>query len=485
MHKLVIPFLLIFFTCDSNHKNGNWIKTFGGSSLTEIVTQSIDKEGNIIVGGTYTGEETQFGNTTLSLNGSMNAFLLKFDSFGDQIWSVKFGQNGIVSIQDIDTDEQGNIYALLELSKSPLTGEEGEINFNNSTIKGNGRTPFIVKISKIGKIEWVQELSNYNYAKFNIVKVWNENLYVGGGSDRVDEFISKLSDSGPNFLSGKAIFLKLDLNAKIQKNYILDGNYLGEITDMEISIDGKIYLSGNVYCLEKLTFPFDHDECLGNIAIDGKQLIFKGYSNGFIAKIENDKFFDLKLIGNDEYTSHTTRGITFDKNSNLYITGSYKGKIQLGNIILNSDKNESHRIKNNTIYFTKLDSSFNYVWGLTTKGGSGSDYIWDLLVNENNQLVVAGDYFEQVNFGEFSLGKVTEEVGKRGMFIAVIDSNGNYQRVISDNSEYGSRAINVDTLNDGSFIISGGVDGKSNLNGIKFGLNKGRNAFVSKISLFD
>ncbi|MEO9884714.1 MAG: hypothetical protein ABJG33_03665, partial [Balneola sp.] len=102
-----------------------------------------------------------------------------------------------------------------------------------------------------------------------------------------------------------------------------------------------------------------------------------------------------------------------------------------------------------------------------------------------NQLVVAGDYFEQVNFGEFSLGKVTEEVGKRGMFIAVIDSNGNYQKVISDNSEYGSRAINVDTLNDGSFIISGGVDGKSNLNGIKFGLNKGRNAFVSKISLFD
>ncbi len=415
----------------------------------------------------------------------MNSFLLKFDSTGSLIWSVKFGKRGTVSIQDIDTDEQGNIYALLKLSKSPLTGKEGEINFNNSTIKGNGRTPFIVKISKIGKIEWVQELSNYNYAKFNIVKVWNENLYVGGGSDRVDEFISKLSDSGPNFLSGKAIFLKLDLNAKIQKNYILDGNYLGEITDMEISNDGKIYLSGNAYCPEKLTFPFDQDECLGNIAIDGKQLIFKGYSNGFIAKIENDKFFDLKLIGNDDYTSHTTRGITFDKNSNLYITGSYKGKIQLGNIILNSDKNESYRIKHNTIYFTKLDSSFNYVWGLTTEGGSGSDYPWDMLVNENNQLVVAGDYFEQVNFGEFSLGKVAEEVGKRGMFIAVIDSNGKYQKVISDNSEYGSRAINIDTLNDGSFIISGGVDGKSNLNGIKFGLSKGRNAFVSRISLFD
>ena len=168
MHKLFIPFLLIVLSCDSNHKNGNWIKTFGGSSLTKIVAQSIDKEGNIIVGGTYTGVETQFGNTTLSLDGSMNAFLLKFDSFGDQIWSVKFGQNGIVSIQDIDTDEHGNIYALLELSKSPLTGEEGEMNFNNSTIKGNGRTPFIVKISKIGKIEWVQELSNYNYAKFNL-----------------------------------------------------------------------------------------------------------------------------------------------------------------------------------------------------------------------------------------------------------------------------------------------------------------------------
>ena len=484
MKKYYVAICWILISCSQESDSETWIKTIGNSSLTETTAQAIDTEGNIVIGGTYVGENTEFEGETLPLNGSMNSFLFKINSFGEKIWSLKLGESGLVSISDIDTDQKGNIYALIRLSKSPRYGDEGVILLNNTVIRGNGDTPLIAKITASGKIEWIRELSNFNQANFNVVKLWNDNIYVGGGVDRINKMLSKISGSPPNYLSGKAIFLKLNLNGEVVKDYILNGNYFGEITDIEIIDSEALYVSGNVNCSVEITNTTKQDNCIGNVRLNNEEFVFNTSSSGFIARIDNDEYSSFKLIGNSKQGS-TIESIAIDKDHNLYIAGGYREKLVLDEMLLSSEKNESGLYKENSFYVAKLDSNFKYMWGMTTKGGSGSDYIFDMSIHKNSELVVVGDFFEQVKFGDFLLGeKQNNAVGKRSMFIALVDvTNGNYRRVFTDNSEYGSKGVNLNTSKDDFLILSGTVKGKSRLNEMNFGFNKGTNVFVSKISL--
>ena len=114
--------------------NQTWLKQFGTEDDDEAYGVATDAGGNVYVTG-YT-QSTFPGNTSA---GDDDAFLTKYDGSGNQVWVRQFGTDSYDYAYAVDTDAKGNIY---------LTGYTGGT-FPGNTPAGDD-DGFIVKYSANG-----------------------------------------------------------------------------------------------------------------------------------------------------------------------------------------------------------------------------------------------------------------------------------------------------------------------------------------------
>ncbi|MEM9052413.1 MAG: gliding motility-associated C-terminal domain-containing protein [Bacteroidota bacterium] len=129
--------------------NGNtlWARTAGSSGNEDRANAiSSDTDGNVIVTGQFSGESS-FGNITINASdGSIDSFIAKYDSEGNELW-VKQGtgedfDRGI----SITTDNTGSIYGIGQFS--------GDITFDNTYPNTIQNAIYLIKYSSDGSEEW-------------------------------------------------------------------------------------------------------------------------------------------------------------------------------------------------------------------------------------------------------------------------------------------------------------------------------------------
>src|SRR5207247_5066877 len=109
-----------------------WGKSFGGVSLDAGQAVVTDGSGNIYLAG-YFMSSIDFGNGTGSLTsaGDYDMFIAKFSSAGVPLWTKRYGGTGKEFVTSIALDANGNIFVggyftgTTDLGKGPMASVGG------------------------------------------------------------------------------------------------------------------------------------------------------------------------------------------------------------------------------------------------------------------------------------------------------------------------------------------------------------------------
>jgi len=213
---------------------------------------------------------------------------------------------------------------------------------------------------------------------------------------------------------GENIYIqKLDENGDLLWAKHISGNVYSP--SISIGQSGNIFLSAtfSIYSLD--ADPGEAEYILTPTGRDG--LILKLNSEG--------EFIWAKQIGGDDNQSATS--IVTDNDGNVVIAGNFRGTADFNPNQATYDLTSNGNYDN---YLLKLDGNGNFIWAMSY-GGNDWEYTYDLLLDNNDDIVVSG-YF--TNSVDFDSGEGTHEVnstttGQPDAFILKLNVNGHFQWV--------------------------------------------------------
>jgi hypothetical protein len=97
-----------------------WVKTFGGPNFQHKAKLSLDIGGNIYISGYF--NDSIYFNSTLLVNSGKDAFLAKFDPLGNFLWAQQLHSTGDTEINDLNSDDEGNVYITGKFRQSASFG---------------------------------------------------------------------------------------------------------------------------------------------------------------------------------------------------------------------------------------------------------------------------------------------------------------------------------------------------------------------------
>jgi len=136
------------------------------------------------------------------------------------------------------------------------------------------------------------------------------------------------------------------------------------------------------------------------------------------------------------------RGISVDSSGNSYVTGYFQGTASFGPYTITSSGRWD-------VFVAKLDSNGNWQWAKQA-GGSMSEIGFGISVDSSGNSYITGWFQGTASFGPYT---ITRSGGPVDVFVAKLDSNGNWQwaKQAGGSSADVGRGISVDS-NGNSYV---------------------------------
>ncbi len=149
-----------------------WSKSFGSapspSSFAEAVKVALDAEGDIVLGGNFTGPLDFFGSGDDGGNGFVaveDAFVAKLGPSGDPLWARQLANSRYADVRGLALDPAGNAYvagsvagALGFQGPGVDAGNVYDASVDPCMVLPNQclQTAYVVKVSPAGDLDWAQ-----------------------------------------------------------------------------------------------------------------------------------------------------------------------------------------------------------------------------------------------------------------------------------------------------------------------------------------
>lgn len=191
--------------------------------------------------------------------------------------------------------------------------------------------------------------------------------------------------------------------AETQHNYIWAVSANGDdynITPYDIDVDKNrnSYIAGEF----RGCFQF------GTVTLDSQD-----HSDLFVAKLNADgEWIWANHFKASSGISNRAKAIAVDDQGNSYVTGSFYGDIEFGDITLTGDGSDPYS------FIAKLDGNGNWIWAKR----AGAGHAWDIAVDSQNNIYVTGTCGKTDDFGT----GVFPTDNKSNVFVAKLDSDGNW-----------------------------------------------------------
>ena len=363
-----------------------WATYYGGSDNDEGYNICTDNLSNVYITGetvssnfptkTLTGayNQTNFG-------GTIDCFLLKFNSSGARIWATYYGGSGWDLGYGISTDILGNLY---------VTGATVSSNFPTKTLTGaynqttcNGSfDAFILKFNSSGARIWATYYGGYETDwGWNICSDVSTNVYVTGETESSDFPIKTLTGAYNQITldSLEDIFI-LKFNSSGARTWAT--YYGGNMRDIGYGICSdnfnNIYITGETNSTD---FPIQSLVGAYNQSTNG------GNRDVFILKFNNygERIWATYYAGNNDDI-----GIDICTNSsnNLYLTGR-TGSSNFPTKVLTGAYNQSINSGFNDAFILMFNSNCIRQWA-TYYGGSDIDWGLGICTHNSSNLHVTG-----------------------------------------------------------------------------------------------
>ncbi|MFN4234347.1 MAG: gliding motility-associated C-terminal domain-containing protein [Bacteroidia bacterium] len=340
--KIYILFLLLnasLFVQSQSY----WVKTGGGQGMDEILDMDKDANGNLYAVGYFTGTcvlQTN-PNVILNSNGGDDILIVKYSANGNLIWAKKAGGTSADKAYSVAVTPNGDCYVTGFYNKTA--------NFDNTIINAvnNSQDIFIAKYNTNGQLQWVKSGGGNGIDIANGISTdANGNCVVTG------QIINSGNFAGNNFTTHLHPITNQFTYDIFIARYDSAGNLmwfkhgLAPYTDrgMSVTMDSN----SNAYVVlqfsDTITFNNVYNNsiynAIGILKLDsaGNEIWFKKIGGG-----------NLQIGYN----------ISIHNNSELLLTGDYKGNI----IFFNSPTNTTlNAVNTHNVFTAKYNLNGNLLW---------------------------------------------------------------------------------------------------------------------------
>ncbi len=368
-----------------------WSKQIGTAATDQSYSVAVDATGNAYISGRTDGD-------LAGLNaGSYDAFLIKYDSSGNEVWSSQIGTTGNDGSNSVALDDFGNAYI------------SGWTNGGRGGTSTGYEDAFLTKFDSSGNDLWSRQISTSSGDQsFSVAVDGSGNAYISGRTR---------SDIGGTNAGGHDAFLtKYDSSGDL-----LWSQQIGT-SSMDISFSVAVDASGNAY-ISGFTE--------GNIG--GANA---GYRDAFLTKFDSsgDELWSQQIGTSDTEFSWS---VAVDGSDNVYITGFTEGDLS-GTSAGRADA-----------FLVKYDSLGNELWSQQI-GTARHDISFSVAVDASGNAYISGET-------KGDLGGVN--AGDMDAFLTKFDSLGNelWSQQIGSSRYDQSSSVAIDAA--GNAYISGWTTG--------------------------
>lgn len=350
------------------NKNGvlQWVQAAGGKTDDAGQSIAVDNSGNVYVIGYYQDEAKFTNSVTITSQGELDIFVVKYNSNGVFQWVRSAGGTGNESGGGIALGTSGNIY---------VTGSyEGTSTFDGITKTAQGSTDLFIAIyNNSGAVQWVQSAGGTGYDNgLSIAIDGNEKVYLTGNFTTTTTFgtINKTS------VGGNDIFVAKFDPALSSWSYVQTFGGTQDDIPQSIALDA----SGNIYIAGVFS---------GTTSFGGISKISQGNNDIFVAKCNNSGVVQWVQSGGSTGLD-SAQDVAVDGSGNVYITGFYGRIATFGSI----SKTEEGAFD---AFVIKYNNNGTLLW-VKSMGNSDYDIGQGVAIDNNNNVWITGSYSDAVIF---------------------------------------------------------------------------------------
>ncbi|MES2766483.1 MAG: T9SS type A sorting domain-containing protein [Bacteroidota bacterium] len=360
----------IFIAKFNSDGNNLWTKSQGGTGNLyefDIIRSAADKNGNLYISGTFSGDSITFGTYTLyGVRNYQEIFIVKYNSEGNVLWARSAGGKSDDDITSIATDNDGNVFLggyfrsdSIKFGAKTLTRSSSASTYQPSF--------FIAKYDPEGNVLWANSAIANGSMVNSIVTDRQGNLYIFGNFSgaylKLNTEISLTAKSGNNY---NLFLAKYDGNGNVLwgRAFLSDGYSYSNIVTID-NYNNTIYLVG------KHAKPVTFDTV--TLGVNTFMYIVKYDLNGNMIWAKTDT----------EATGNCTALVT-DNSGNVYMAGDYITQITFGDTTL-------YNYGAADIFLAKYDRNGNAQWA-RSMGGIKEDVCNGIVLNKDNSLYILGTF---------------------------------------------------------------------------------------------
>jgi len=343
------------------------------------------------------------------------------------LWDRTIKSEGFDEAYDLAVDPEGNVYVAGMIEYLADFG-------NGFHLEASGvHDIFIAKYDSIGTLVWAVRAGGRDGDKIQSITLDGQgSIYVTGEFEDTSYWgpIMKVAEGGNNMFVAR-----YDTSGNVQWVRSLGTVSPSHTRGYGVCTDAN----GNVYVA-----------CgtLGDTYYDGNFLFSSnGDYDGIIISFDRSGNFRWAhhVGGND---SDKARGVVSDQGNFIYLTGYFANTANFSGSTVSTQGHTD-------IFLAKYDTSGLLQW-VTSAGDTGFDRSWDVLINVNGQVIVAGDQSR----GVFD-NNVASCQGRTDAFVAAYDDSGNNLWVVAGGGPEDDEGKAVAHDNAGNLYLMGDYGGSA------------------------
>lgn len=419
-----------------------WTQAWGGNGADDARRVATDEAGNVYVVGEFSGTvdfdpAPASADFHTSYNGSIDAFVSKYDVNGDFLWAKTWGGSRRDVAYGVGVDAAGSAYVVgpfmdtVDFNPDPSIDDIHASNGISGTVYQNNI--YLSKFSADGTYRWVRTwgpayvLNAAGGAEAYSVAVDGNFLYVvgdfsGGTTDfnpwgGHDYHTNHPPVIGPIFFD--AFLSKFDLNGNFQWAKTWGGEGYDDGPGVAVDSAGNVYIAG-MYASQTINFdPAGGAAGLGHPAHDSGAMV-----DVFLSKFDSGGNFQWVKTWGGQGTEDAMGTIVLDSADNVYVAGRFASIDCDFNPGGTPDLHSTHGDQD--AFVSKFTPGGAFQWARTW-GGSDSDSAMGLAVDERGNVEVAGWFSQSVDFDPGSAADNHSSNGQRDAFISQFDAGGTFQ----------------------------------------------------------
>jgi hypothetical protein len=433
-----------------------WYDTDPAIGAEQARSIEIDSQGNVIMVGTFSSENINFGNFNLLNNGGSDIFVVKYNSESEVLWAISAGGSGDEVANGLSIDLENALYITGNYTSSSLTF--GDLTLTNTSIPYSDI--FIVKLSLEGLPQWAVSAGGTEddeasaiaadpsgevaiTGQFNSEELNFQNITLSNASTGWDAFIARFNANGTiqwaDAIGGVADEFSSSIAIAPNGTTTIAGHYFSTALNIDSFLlsnsnpgwSSDMFLvsydtNSSVYWAKG--FGGTGNEISGDVAINssGNIILVGGFESEFIA-------FDGEILGsmspastdicvvymnsaaevqwaksNGSINADLATGVSTNNNGDVLVTGYFMApEITLVDQTFQSEGAQDMYVVHYNMFGTPL-------WAQNF-GGQADDILFAIDCDNSGNLVVCGSF----QSGEITVDGETIINGGNEDFIAI------------------------------------------------------------------